>query len=102
AAISLHFTNYVETFFTATDPAVLEAQLAGKRVFVIIEQDAAPAERMAALGREWAPVLQRFVADGGVLIVCSYLRDEHEILNSSELMQLTKVAPYSTASVHVA
>ncbi|HKQ39844.1 MAG TPA: M36 family metallopeptidase, partial [Verrucomicrobiae bacterium] len=102
AAISIYFTNYVETFFTATDPAALQAQLAGKKVFLVIEQDAAPVERMAALGKEWAPVLRPFVANGGVVIVCSYIRDEHEILNSGDLMQLTKVSPYPSGALTVA
>src|SRR5436190_7039265 len=101
AAISLSFTNYAETFFTATDPDVLQAQLAGKKVFLVVEKDAAPANRMAALGREWAPVLRTFVASGGVVIVCSYARDEHEILNSSDLMQLTKISPYTSAEAEV-
>lgn len=102
AAVSIHFTNYVESFFTATDAAALQAQLAGKKVLLVIEQDAAPADRMAALGREWAPVLRPFVENGGIVIVCSYVRDEHEILNSSDLMQLTKMSPYTSAEVRVA
>lgn len=101
AAISIHFTNYVETFFTATDPSVLEAQLAGKKVFLVVEQDGAPGERMASLGAEWGPVLRSFVASGGVMIVCSHIRDEHEILNHSDLMQLTKVSPLTTADLRV-
>ena len=101
AAISIHFTNYVETFFTATDPAVLETQLASKDVFLVVEQDGAPVERMAPLGEEWGPVLRSFVANGGVLIVCSHTRDEHELLNRSDLMRLTKVSPYGTAELRV-
>lgn len=101
AAISLYFTNYVESVFTGTDPAVLEAQLSGKHVLLVLEQDGAPVDRMAPLGVAWGPVLDTFLSRGGIVIVCSHLRDEHEILNSSSLMQLTKVSPYPAAELRV-
>ncbi len=98
-AISTFFTNYVETNTTVTDPAQLAAALAGKQVFLIPEQENAPAGTMGNLGTAWANVLSTFVNDGGVVIVCSYLLDEHLLLVNSGLMTATKGTPATSGTL---
>ncbi len=101
AGISTFFTNYIENTITSGDASVLEAQLAGKDVLIVPEQAAAPAGALTALARAWSPVVSNFVHQGGVVIVCSYLRDEHQILNESGLMQLTRILPFASGTLKV-
>ncbi len=98
-AISTWFTNYAETSLAATDPDALETQLRSKDVLLVVEQESAPEGQMAELGAAWAPVLDNFVTNGGIVIVCSFTRDEHELLDASGLMQLTKLDAESAADL---
>src|SRR5262249_22402570 len=99
AAIASYFTNFNESSTVATNPATLEAQLVSKDLFLIPEQEAATAAQLAALGTAWAPVLSNFVQRGGVLIVCSYNKDEHRILLNSGLLGLNKVMFFESTSL---
>ncbi|MGB2823503.1 MAG: hypothetical protein WBF17_21165, partial [Phycisphaerae bacterium] len=98
-AISNHFTDYNETPTTTTDPAALAAQLVGKDVFLVVEQEGTSGGIMAGLGGSWAAVLGDFVSDGGMVIVCSDHQDEYQILQSSGLMGLSKIGNLSTMEV---
>ena len=55
---------------TSEDPGVLAAQLAGKQVFLIVEQENWTDWQMAAFGTAIGPVLREFVQTGGLVIVC--------------------------------
>ncbi len=92
-AISNHFTDYNEISTTTTDPSTLSVELAGKHVFLIPEQENYLANEsvLTNLGTSWSSVLNNFVNNGGIVIVCSYSKDEHRILTESGLMSLTKL-----------
>ena len=99
AAISAHFTNFNATTTSATDVSTLRALLSSKEVFLIISQDQSTVQELDALGTAWGPVLQDFVQQGGVVIACSYARDEHLILQNSGLISLTKTGASRTATL---
>lgn len=98
-AIAASFTNFVETSTVATDPTTLATLLASKDVFLIVEQETAPAGKLAELGRAWAPVLSNFVAQGGIVVACSYLKDEHLILVHSGLLSLNRAREFSSLNL---
>jgi hypothetical protein len=90
AAISQHFADLVQTTATTLDETELETELNRNDVFLIVAQDEADPLTISALGAGWAKSLQRFVAGGGVLIVCSGRNDEHTLLASANLLQLER------------
>ena len=98
-AISTYFTDYHETSTVTTDPATLAAELVGKDVFLIPEQESVTSGTLDSLGTSWASVLTDFVNAGGSVIACSWALDEHLILNNSGLLQLTKVGDSDPADV---
>ena len=77
----------------------MRALLSSKEVFLIISQDQSTVQELEALGTAWRPVLQDFVQEGGVVIACSYARDEHLILNNGGLISLTKTGASRTATL---
>jgi uncharacterized repeat protein (TIGR01451 family) len=66
----------------------------GQDVFLVPEQEMAPNGLMNSLGRAWAPVLSNFVTRGGVVIVCSYARDEHLLLDQGGLIHLKRLRDF--------
>jgi uncharacterized repeat protein (TIGR01451 family) len=98
-AIAASFTNFAETSTVATDPATLEALLATKDVFLVVEQEMAPSGKLAELSKAWAPVLSNFVARGGIVIACSYQKDEHLILVNSGLLSLNRAREFSSLNL---
>ncbi len=93
AAISDHFTNYIATTTTTTNPVELRAELADKNVFLILDEQFAPAGFLEAMGTAWTNVLKEFVSRGGVVVVCSLSQDDHRVLQNSGLMALSKGNP---------
>src|SRR5207302_11211638 len=92
SAVSNYFPNFDETATTTTDAATLQSQLAGKQVFLIVEQESASAPGiLGPLGTAWATVLNNFVNNGGIVIACSWQTEEHLILANSGLMNLTRL-----------
>ncbi|EDY18001.1 peptidase M36 fungalysin [Chthoniobacter flavus Ellin428] len=98
-AISTYFQNYVETATTTTDPATLATQLAGKQVFLVVEQENATTTQLSNLATSWASTISNFVNQGGIVIVCSWQLNEHEILTSAGLLNATKGTMLSSASL---
>ena len=98
-AISTYFTNYSETTTTVTDPAQLASALVGKHVFLIPEQENETLGSLGSIGGTWATVLQNFVYNGGVVIACSWQKDEHQLLSQAGLMTATLVSSPSSLSV---
>ncbi|MCE5268513.1 MAG: M36 family metallopeptidase [Planctomycetaceae bacterium] len=94
-AISTYYTAYHETSTTVTDPTALAAALVGKNVFLVPEQENVGTGVMGSLGTSWATVLNNFVSNGGTVIICSYVTDEHLLLQNSGLMAISS---YSTSS----
>src|SRR6185436_2343439 len=102
-AISRFFTNYAETSTTVTDPTALATALAGKHVFLIVEQETASSAQLGALGTSWSATLNNFVNNGGIVIVCSWQLQEHLILGNAGLLNVTKgTAPASASLTKVA
>ncbi|MHC5055753.1 MAG: immunoglobulin domain-containing protein [Planctomycetota bacterium] len=98
-AISTYFTNYVETSTTTIDPATLAAELAGVNIFLIPEQESAPAGAMASLGSSWAAVLTSLVNAGGTVIACSDNDEEDVALNNSGLMSIDRIGTANSQSL---
>jgi uncharacterized repeat protein (TIGR01451 family) len=96
-AISTYFTNFQETATSATNAGVLQAQLAGKQVFLIPEQE--NGGNMGALGTAWSAMLNNFVNGGGTVIVCSFAGSEHLILANSGLLSVSKVGSPSSSAL---
>jgi hypothetical protein len=96
-AISTYFPTYLETPTTTTDPATLAAELAGVKVFLIPEQEGAPGGGLGALGASWATVLTNFVNAGGTVIACSWVNEEHLVLNDSGLMSIARTGTADSA-----
>ena len=98
-AISNYFPAFVETSTSTTDAATLQAQLAGKQVFLIVEQESATTGLLGALGTAWSTVLNNFVNNGGIVIACGWNTEEYLILSNSGLMNLTRFGAPSTDSI---
>ncbi len=98
-AISAHFTNYNETTTTTSDTATLAAQLVGKNVFLIVEQENSNPFTLGALGTAWASTLNNFVSNGGTVIACSNTTSEHLLLSNSGLLGLTPLTSPTAASL---
>jgi hypothetical protein len=98
-AIAAHFPGYSETATTTTDPAVLSSQLAGKQVFLIVEQENANDTNLGTIGSSWTSVLTNFVNGGGTVIVCSHLRAEHLLLTNSGLLNATPITSFDSTQV---
>ena len=99
AAISTFFTNYHETATTTTDATTLAGLLAGKNVFLIVEQETSDSATLGSIGTAWTGVLNTFVNGGGTIIVCSYSTSEHLLLTNSGLLNLTPVSFPNSAMV---
>jgi uncharacterized repeat protein (TIGR01451 family) len=95
-AIASYFTNFVETTTQAADPSVLQGFLAGKDVFLVVAQSFAPTGRMSELGANWRSLLQEFVSEGGIFIVCSYNRDEQNLLDAGGFLRFLNPAKTGT------
>ncbi len=98
-AISAGFSNYHESATTTTSAATLASQLAGKNVFLIVEQESGSPTTLGALGTEWAAVLNSFVITGGTVIACSNTTSEHLILANSGLLAVTPVSSPSSSAI---
>ena len=98
-AISNYFPNFIETSTSATDAATLQAQLADKNVFLIVEQETALAGTLGPLGTAWTSVLNDFVNRGGVVIACSWTTEEHLILQNSGLLNLARISAPASDTV---
>jgi len=96
-AISSHFTNYHETTTTTSDATALATALAGKNVFLIIEQENASPATLGALATAWAATLNSFVSNGGMVIACSNTTSEHLFLTKSGLLGLVPLSSPTTA-----
>ncbi|MBU4485395.1 MAG: T9SS type A sorting domain-containing protein, partial [Candidatus Delongbacteria bacterium] len=91
-AISQYFTDYTVSTSTSTNPAALNAELSGKDIFLIPEQEGGSASIFTSLGSSWATTLTNFVNNGGTVIFCGsngVYYPAHEILNSSGLMTMS-------------
>ncbi len=98
-AIGNYFPNFVESSTTTTDPTELQAQLADKNVFLIVEQENESSGTLGPLGASWTTVLNNFVNNGGTVIGCSFQAEEHLILANSGLMNLTKLGSSSSDTI---
>ncbi|MCE5230343.1 hypothetical protein LLG95_12225 [bacterium] len=70
AAIRRHFTNFTVTETTSENPATIAAQLAGKQVFLVPEQENWTSTAMSGFGSALHTVLQNFNRAGGLVLVC--------------------------------
>jgi hypothetical protein len=100
-AISQYFTDYTVTTTTTEDASALEAELSSKDVFLIPEQEGGSSSEFSSLGSSWETVLDNFVRDGGIVILCGSSYGSEKILNSSGLMYLEYYDFYSSGSMNV-
>ncbi len=90
--ISAHFTNYVESLSTVTEPNTLRNALTGKDVLLVVPQNLVTRQQWRQLAASLRPVLEDFVSNGGILIVCAYSGEEHVLLQESGLLTLAKLS----------
>ncbi len=90
-AIAAAYSNLVVTTTTTRDPDTLRAQLQGTDIFLVPEQNAAPAGTMGSLAETWTSLLQDYVRGGGTMVVCSYQKDEPLLLSKTGLLNLYKL-----------
>jgi hypothetical protein len=98
-AIRAHVPNFTESSTTTTSPVELAAQLVGKQVFLVVEQEGASDVTLGTIGSSWASVLANFVNNGGTVIVCSHARAEHLLLANSGLLSATSNSILDSANV---
>lgn len=98
-AISTYFPAYHETTTTTSDPSTLAGLLAGKQVFLVVEQENSSSSTLGALGTAWSSVLTNFVNGGGTVIVCSNTTSEHLLLTNSGLLNASPVSTYTSLSL---
>jgi len=87
-AIAQYYTNFEVTTTTVTDSADFVAELTGKNVLLIPEQEKGNQSEYAALGNVWQTILTQFVETGGTIILCGSSKGSEQILKSSGLMEL--------------
>jgi subtilisin family serine protease len=88
-AISQYYTDYTVTTTTVTDSAALASELAGKNIFLIPEQENGSSSEYVSLGSSWRAILNKFVSNGGTVILCGSSKGTEQILRSSGLMYLS-------------
>jgi len=98
-AISNYVSSITETSTITTDATTLRTQLADQNVFLIVEQENALPGALGALGTAWSSTLNDFVNRGGVVIVCSWMTEDHFILHNSGLLNLARIASATSETV---
>jgi PKD repeat protein len=87
AALDTHYTWYNLTTSVTEDAGVLATELAGKDVFLAMEQELATSAQLATFGTEFSSVLTDFVEQGGTVVVlleCAF--GEEGFLDATGLM----------------
>jgi PKD repeat protein len=95
AALDTYHPWYNLTTSVTEDAGVLATELAGKDVFLAMEQENATSAQLATLGAAFADVLTDFVEQGGTVIVLGELDIYFEgFLDATGLMSCDAVADY--------
>ncbi|MEJ2053870.1 MAG: hypothetical protein P8X42_08125, partial [Calditrichaceae bacterium] len=69
-ALSAYFSDYTLTETSETNPVYLDTLLSNTDVFLIPEQENGSSSVFSSLGSAWSNVLQNFVNNGGIVILC--------------------------------
>ncbi|MDH5490499.1 MAG: hypothetical protein OEY14_00850, partial [Myxococcales bacterium] len=72
------------------DHTLLADSLPGQDVLLVYEQERATGSTMTTVGTAWAPILDDFLDRGGVVIVCDFQGNSHQILSSAKVMDVTR------------
>ncbi|MBN1350775.1 choice-of-anchor J domain-containing protein [candidate division KSB1 bacterium] len=87
-ALAQRYTDF-SLFETLTeDTTELKNALGGKHVFLIPEQENATKAMMQILGTTWRRVLDEFVQNGGIILVCDAYGTAHSVLTGANLMAI--------------
>jgi subtilisin family serine protease len=89
-AIKQYYPDISVTKTNTTDATALATALNNKDIFLIPAQhyNSYQPEIMYQLGVSWKQVLQKFVKNGGLLIVCDFYANTVGVLNGSEIMDV--------------
>ena len=91
-------TNFSTT--ELTDYTKLSSMLPGHQILLIPEQEKTTLATLFNIGKAWAPVLQNFVSQGGIVVHCDY-NQRYGILTGSGLMNITTSSNFSAQSINV-
>ncbi len=91
-------TNFSTTMLD--DYTKLSSMLPGHQVLLIPEQEKTTLATLFNIGKAWAPTLQNFVSQGGIIVHCDY-NQKYGILTGSGLMNITTSSNFSAQSVNV-
>ncbi len=96
AALDTYYMWYGLATSTTEDAGVLAAELAGKDVFLAMEQGSATSAQLATLGAAFSDALTDFVEQGGTVVVLGERDGVHEgFLDATGLMSCDAVGRYS-------
>jgi len=91
-------TNFSVT--QLTDYTKLSSMLPAHQILLIPEQEKTTLATLFNIGMAWAPVLQNFVSQGGIVVHCDY-NQKYGILTGSGLMNITTSSNFSAQSIKV-
>jgi hypothetical protein len=91
-------TNFSTT--ELTDYTKLSSMLPGHQILLIPEQEKTTLSTLFNVGKAWAPTLQNFVSQGGIIVHCDY-NQRYGILTGSGLMNITTSSNFSAQSIKV-
>jgi subtilisin family serine protease len=93
----------IGTNFSVTDLndyTKLSSMLPAHQILLIPEQEKTSLATLFNIGKAWAPVLQNFVSQGGIVVHCDY-NQRYGILTGSGLMNITTNSNFSGQSINV-
>lgn len=88
------------TITTFNDYNLLGAQIAGKHVLVIYEQELAGSAPWTTIANLWRPILWKFLDGGGIVIALNNYSQEWQILNQTQIMTVTGTIGSGTSVNH--
>jgi len=100
-AIAEHFTDFNLTTTITEDPATLAAELAGKSVFIVPEQEMGTTAILLPIASSWAGVLQDFVSSGGTVIFCEEWGPSDGFITATGLMDVSLIDQASGITLDV-
>ncbi|MHC4110777.1 MAG: S8 family serine peptidase [Planctomycetota bacterium] len=83
-----------------TDFNELSSMLPAHQILLIPEQENANLPQLFDIGIAWAPILQDFISEGGIVIQCDY-GQKYGILTGANLMNITTSSNFSIQDVNV-
>ena len=98
SAIDSVSTNYIRT--DLDDYTQLAEALPGNDILLIPDPDQAYSSTQRDIGQAWREILNEFILNGGVVILCTHYTD-YQIFTEAELMEITDYSTFSSQPVEI-